>query len=59
MDLLLENACKIDLYQEILQKLHLPVNLQLDAIAQHYGYPTDILDLSSNLEVALFFATSF
>ena len=36
--------------------LNLPHGIQPSSIFQHYGYLTDVLDLTSNLKVALFFA---
>ena len=32
-------------------------DLNLDALAQHYGFPTHLLDLTNDLRAALFFAT--
>ncbi|NWO07105.1 MAG: FRG domain-containing protein [Alteromonadaceae bacterium] len=35
----------------------LPICIDLDGIAQHYGLPTQYLDITSNFSVASFFAT--
>jgi hypothetical protein len=35
---------------------HWPVDVNAHAIAQHYGFPTNLLDITSDLDVALFFA---
>lgn len=32
--------------------------LNLPALSQHYGYPTDLMDLTSNFDVASFFASN-
>lgn len=35
----------------------LPIGIDLDGIAQHYGLPTQYLDITSNFSVASFFST--
>lgn len=52
---------KIELLKQSLQKLRFIQeweygDILYEAIAQHYGIPTNLLDVTTNLDVALFFA---